>query len=456
MDRRTFLSTGLGALAQPPVKRPNIVLILLDDLGYGDFGCYGQQLIQTPNIDGAASEGRRFTQCYAGGTVCAPSRSVLMTGLHTGHSPVRANAGTVPLEPDDFTVASLFQRAGYRTGAFGKWGLGDIDSTGVPWKHGFDQFFGYLHQTHAHTYYPAYLWDNGRRVEMPGNRGGARGQYSASLIADRTFSFLERQDARPFFLYAAWTLPHGRFEIPSVAPYEKESWTDGQKAYAAMISLADSHVGRVLEILRKRKLDENTKVFITSDNGGTQGPESLPFFRSNGALRGQKGEMYEGGIRVPMIVQGPGVPRGSESSYPWAFCDFLPTAAAVAGEKPPGGLDGMNVLPALLAQGEPRREFLYWEQNIFDMKTWAMRHERRAQALRMGTWKAVRPRGGAPLELYDLAHDPAEQRDLASSQPEVVRRAEQLLEREHKAPRPHTNGRAWDWNTESGIRREAE
>jgi arylsulfatase A-like enzyme len=289
ITRRGLLGAGAaacGALRGAAGRRPNIVLILLDDLGTGDFGCYGQRLIRTPNTDRAAAEGSRFTDCYAGGVVCAPSRSTLMTGLHTGHTPIRANAGTAPIAASDVTVAQVLKQAGYATGGFGKWGLGDAKTDGVPTKHGFDRFFGYLHQVHAHSYYPEFLWDNDSKYMLPGNAGGKRGTYSADLIAERSFEFLREHRNGPFFLYCCYTLPHAKFEIPSVAPYEKESWTDGQKTYAAMVTRADGHIGRILGMLREFGIERDTAVFICSDNGAHSGEDKgYELFRSNGSLR---------------------------------------------------------------------------------------------------------------------------------------------------------------------------
>ncbi|MBM3957360.1 MAG: arylsulfatase, partial [Gemmatimonadetes bacterium] len=427
-----------GAASRPP----NIVFVLLDDLGYGDLGCYGQEHIQTPNIDRAAAEGLRFTDCYAGGTVCAPSRSVLMTGLDTGHTPIRANAGTAPLAAGDVTVAQVLKQAGYATGGFGKWGLGDVGSTGVPGQHGFDEFFGYLHQIHAHTYYPEFLWDNERKYPLPGNRGGKREQYSADLIAERSFEFIRKHKERPFFLYACYTLPHARFEIPSVTPYESKPWTQGRKTYAAMVTRADTHVGRIMALLKELALERETLLLITSDNGAHKGEEKgFEFFRSNGILRGQKGELYEGGIRVPMIACWPGrVKAGVVSRHPWAFCDFMPTAAELAGARLPGPVDGVSVAPLLTGGRQPERELLYWEDNVFDRKTSGLRADRLGQAVRMGDWKAVRPAPGAPLELYDLRKDPGEANDMAAPNPSVVARVEKHLKTARTEPRPHTGG----------------
>ncbi len=441
ITRRSLLAaaaTPLLAASRPP----NIVYIMLDDLGYGDFGCYGQRRIRTPHVDRLATEGTRYTDCYAGGAVCAPSRSVLMTGLHMGHTPVRANAGTIPLLAGDITAARVLKKAGYATGGFGKWGLGDARTTGIPTRHGFDTFFGYLHQVHAHSYYPEFLWDNERKHPLPGNAVGGRGQYTADLIAERSFEFLRANRNRPFFLYACSTLPHSRFEIPSLAPYDNEPWTEGQKTYAAMVTRADDHIGRLLGLLKDFGLEENTVVFVTSDNGAHKGEaKGFEFFRSNGPLRGQKGELYEGGIRVPMIVRWPGrVRAGAVSDYPWSFCDFLPTAAALAGAEAPAGVDGLSMLPLLTGKGGPAREFLYWEFLTYDQQRARLREDRLEQAVRTGRWKAVRTRPGAKLELYDLARDIGETRDVAAEHPKVTSRIEEHLKTARTAPRPHNTG----------------
>ncbi len=472
MDRRRFLSVA-GAAALPGAPRgrqPNIVFIILDDLGYGDLGCYGQKLIRTPNIDRAASEGMRFTDCYAGATVCAPSRSVLMTGLHGGHTPIRANAGTAPLMESDITLASVLQQAGYATGGFGKWGLGDAHSTGTPIRHGFNEFFGYLHQVHAHSYFPEFLWDTHAATEgrpagaashgrgsagvkesrpdvqesekkyvLTGNMNGKRRQYSADIIAERSFEFVRRNRNRPFFLYACYTLPHAKFEIPSLAPYGREAWTGGQKAYASMVTRADTHVGRILALLGELGLERDTAVFITSDNGAPSGGDKgFELFRSNGRFRGEKGGVYEGGIRVPMIARWPGrIAAGSTSAYVWSFADVLPTLAGIADAKTPPGLDGFSILPTLLGRRQSAREFLYWEFNSWDAKTGRLRPGSLAQAVRTGRWKAVRLRPGAALELYDLTADPSETKDVAAANPEVVAGIEARLKTARTEPRPH-------------------
>lgn len=428
---------------QPASERlPNIVFILLDDAGWGDLGCYGQKLIRTPHIDQVAREGTRFTDCYAGGAVCAPSRSVLMTGYHTGHTAVRANAGTIPLLARDVTIAQLLKKAGYATGGFGKWGLGDAGSDGIPTKHGFDEFFGYLHQVHAHSFYPDFLWDNERKFPLPGNKDGKGTQYSADVIGGKSLEFLHKNASRPFFLYACTTLPHAKFEPPDLSPYESMPWTEGQKAYAAMVTRADAYVGRIVSALREHGLEKDTLVFIASDNGAHSGEDKgYELFKSNGILRGEKGKLYEGGIRDPMVVRWPGrVKAGAVSDYPWYFCDMMPTLAELTRTTPPPNPDGVSVLPLLLSGTRPAREFLYWEANVWNGKAQMFQLERLAQAVRSGDWKVVRTKQGAPLELYNLRSDPGETKDVAAANPTVIARFEKYLKTARTEPRPHDTG----------------
>lgn len=429
------------------VRKPNIVFILADDLGYGDIGPYGQRHILTPNLDRLAAQGLRFTQTYAGAAVCAPSRSVLMTGLHTGHTAVRANAGTIPLRAEDVTLAEMLQRAGYRSGGFGKWGLGDAGSAGVPTTQGFKEFFGYLHQIHAHTYYPEFLWHNERKHPLSGNANGGRREYSADLIAERSLRFIREHRDEPFFLYAAFTLPHGRFEVPDDEPYGGRDWPQPEKNFASMVTRLDGHVGRIMALLIELKLDRDTIVFFTSDNGGVSGEgHDVKRFRSNGPFRGEKASLYEGGIRVPMIVRWPGrVAENTTSDTPWAFWDFLRTVAALAGTRAPDGIDGISMLPAILgskAAGlqQSAREFFYWEHLQFNRQASALRTDAMIQAVRMGDWKAVRPKPGTPLELYDLARDVGETSDVAAAHPVVIARIESYLKTARTPPRPHDTG----------------
>ena len=430
-----LLATNPVRSAEEP-KRPNIVFILADDLGYGDVGCYGQKQIQTPSIDRLAAEGTRFTQCYAGCTVCAPSRCVLMTGLHTGHCQVRGNA-RVPLRPEDTTVAEVLKAAGYRTGIIGKWGLGEPDSTGIPNKKGFDYWFGYLNQAHAHNYYPDYLWRNQEKVPLPNivEKGVATKKvvYSADLFAEEALRFVEREKDKPFFLYLALTIPHANneagkegMEVPSDAPYSDKPWPQPQKNHAAMITRMDRDIGKLLQKLKDLKLDEKTIVFFTSDNGPhKEGGGDPKFFQSSGPLRGIKRDLTEGGIRVPMIVRWPGkVPAGQTSDQVWSFADVLPTAAELAGAKPPERIDGISVVPALLGEKhagrkQPQHAFLYWEFHEGGF----------IQAVRMGDWKYLRrPYGKDPTpELYDLKTDLAENKNVAAENKEVVAKIETYL-----------------------------
>jgi arylsulfatase A-like enzyme len=447
-----LIATLLAAGSSPPgqavqPRKPNIVFILADDLGYGDIGPYGQRQILTPNLDRLATQGLKFTNVYAGGAVCAPSRSVLMTGLHTGHTAVRANAGTIPIRDEDVTLAEVLHGAGYRTGGFGKWGLGDAESSGVPTKQGFDQFFGYLHQIHAHTYFPEFLWDNERKYPLPGNANGGRAAYSADLIADRSLDFIRANRDQPFFLYAAYTLPHGMFEVPNDEPYSGRDWPEEEKKFASMVTRLDGYVGRIMALLDELKLDRNTVVFFASDNGGVSGEgHDVKRFSSNGPFRGQKATLYEGGIRVPMIVRWPGrVAAKTTSDVPWGFWDVLPTLAELAGGRAPDGLDGVSMLPTILGnRAAPRRpagrEFFYWEHLEFNRQANELRAETMIQAVRMGDWKAVRPRPGAPLQLYDLAHDVGEASDVASTHPDVVSKIEAYLATARTPPRPHNTG----------------
>lgn len=427
-----------AAAASPP--RPNLIFIMADDLGYGDLGAYGQAHIRTPHLDRMAAEGIRFTQVYAGSPVCAPARSVLMTGQHTGHTRVRGNTGQagnrhgavvcsgrgqgwrVPLRPEDVTVADALAAAGYTTVITGKWGLGEPGTTGTPNRQGFHQWFGFLNQARAHEHYPDHLWLNDAQVPLTGNRDGQQQEYAHDRFTGFALDFLRRQspDGPPFFLYLAWTLPHDKFQIPELEPYAAATgWSTQQKTYASMITRMDRDIGRLFDLLADRGLDTRTAVFFCSDNGAANRYDDV--FDSSGPLRGRKRDLYEGGIRVPMLVRWPGrVPAGITSDAPWYFADVLPTLAALAGARIPAGIDGVDVSPTLLGRAQPelRQRLLYWEffEGGFQ------------QAARRGDWKVVRPRAGQPLELFNLAHDPAETRDLAPNHPEIVARFEQDLD----------------------------
>jgi arylsulfatase A-like enzyme len=430
------LLAGFVAAADAP-RKPNIVFILADDLGYGDLGCYGQDKIKTPNIDGLARAGMRFTQCYAGSTVCAPSRCALMTGLHTGHTTIRGNAN-VPLRPQDRTVAEVLKGAGYATGLVGKWGLGEAGSTGAPNKKGFDYFFGFLNQVHAHNYYPDFLWRNADKVPLEGNvqssvKGVAdkRAQYAPDLFAKEALEFVDLNKDRPFFLYLALTTPHANnerkkaqgngMEVPDAGPYRDRDWPAPEKDKAAMITRMDADVGKLMARFKELKIDDNTVVFFTSDNGPhKEGGNDPKFFHSGGGLRGIKRDLYEGGIRTPMIVRWPGhVRAGAVSDLQWAFWDFLPTCAELVSAKDLTGIDGMSVVPTLLGKGEqPTHPYLYWEFHEGASK----------QAVRFGDWKAVRLKPSGPVELYDLRADVGEQHNVAAHHPDVVAKATQTFQ----------------------------
>jgi len=395
---------------QPAAAKPNIVFILADDLGYGDLGCYGQKKIKTPAIDRLAAEGTR----------------VLMTGLHMGHTRVRGNFGRVggvglqrrvPLEEDDVTVAEVLKAAGYATGITGKWGLGEPNTTGVPNRQGFDRWFGYLNQRNAHSYYPPYLWHNEKKSVLEGNQAGRKEQYSHDLCTDFALRFIRKHAGGPFFLYLPWCIPHAKYEIPSVEPYADRPWPRDGKVHAAMITRMDRDVGRIMALLGELDIDRNTIVFFCSDNGAARRWDGL--FDSSGPLRGHKRDMYEGGIRTPMIVRCPGrVPAGAVSDTVWYFADFLPTAADLAGAEVPKNVDGVSVVPTLLGKRQDvSKRFLYWEffEGGFQ------------QAVRWGNWKAVRRKPGQPLELFDLRVDLSEESDAAVRHPEVVAKIEAYL-----------------------------
>ncbi len=421
-------------IAAPPEDRnprrtattPNVVLIVADDLGYGDLGSYGQNDVKTPNLDRLAAEGMRFTQAYAGNTVCAPSRCTLLTGRDSGHGRVRSNV-QVPLEPGDFTLGDLAKRSGYRTAAFGKWALGWEGSTGHPNRRGFDEWFGYLDQSHAHEYYPTYLWRNEETRPLPGNQGAVRRDYAPDWFDRAATNFIRIYEDKPFFLYLASTLPHANnelgtngMEVPSLGIYRDRPWPPPEKAKAAMISRLDASVGRIMDALRARRIDQDTVVFFTSDNGPhSEGGVHANFLHSSGPLRGIKRDLYEGGLRVPLIVRWPGhIKPGTTSDGPVAFWDVLPTMADLFQTNLPVKTDGLSFATVLQGK-EPTasHDHFYWEF-----------HEKGYQrAVRAGDWKAIDLGEGKPFELYNLAEDPAEKRECSADHPEVVARLKELM-----------------------------
>ncbi|MGC4042799.1 MAG: arylsulfatase [Armatimonas sp.] len=417
---------------------PNIIFILSDDLAQGDVGCYGQKLIHTPNLDRMAAEGTRFIQAFCGTSVCAPSRTSLLTGLHTGHSPIRANRelepeGQMPLPAETPTIAQLLQKAGYATACIGKWGMGMFDTTGSPLKKGFEHFYGYNCQRHAHSYFPTYLYNNDQRFTLPGNDGNTVGQtYAQNLIAEETLRWVRAQKDQPFFLFYAITLPHGRAEIDDLGIYKNKPWTTLQKTYAAQVTRLDSDVGRLMALLKELNIDKNTLVIVAGDNGSSYAPESeigRLFEQAANGLRGYKRGLYEGALRQAAIARWPGkVPAGRVTDEPWAFWDFLPTAAELAGVRVPRGwkTDGKSIVPLLRGGKAPKREYFYWE----------LHEGTPIQAVRFGDWKAVKNGPKAPLELYNLRVDPGEKADLSARNPKERARAERLL-KEARTPDPN-------------------
>lgn len=440
------LSIFVTSLAYGQAK-PNIIFIMADDLGYGDLGAYGQTKINTPHIDKLAKEGMRFTQFYSGSTVCAPSRCSLMTGYHTGRALVRGNE-RIPLRPSDFTVAELLKNAGYTTALCGKWGLGEPDTTGVPNRQGFDFFYGYLNQRNAHFYYPPFLWRNEVKEMLEGNDPDKQiGTFSHDLISEEAIRFVERSADKPFFLYLALTIPHAELAVPEASlleykgkfpekPFAKRHYGAQETphaAHAAMVSHMDRDVGALMAKLKELGIDDNTIVFFTSDNGPHQeGGHDPDFFDSNGPLKGIKRDLYEGGIRVPMIARWPGkISAATTSDYKGAFWDMLPTFADLSGQAGPEEIDGISFLPALLQRGEqPAHETLYWEF-----------HERGGkQAVLWGDWKGIRlnvkkdPNG--PIELYDLSKDIGEENNVAQDNPQIVKQIEDFM-KNNNGPSEH-------------------
>ena len=416
------MGAALPALAQ--TQKPNIVLILADDLGYGDLGCYGQKQIATPNLDRLANQGMRFTQSYAGSTVCAPSRCCLMTGKHTGHARIRGNGPDIPLRTEDRIIPELLKSAGYRTGMFGKWSLGAIHTTGYPTRKGFDEWFGFFSQTQAHNYYPEMLLDGDRDVIVHGNFGlKKKTDYAPDLFRERALKFLDKSRTEPFFLYYPSTVPHannelGRetgngLEVPEDGPYSAKDWPQVEKNFAAMVTRMDRDVGLLLDKLKETGADRNTLVLFTSDNGPhKEGGHSPDFFQSSGPLRGVKRARYEGGIRVPLIACWPGrIKPGSTSDHVCAFWDYLPALAEAAGIAVPGGIDGISFLPALLQRPQQKHQYLYWEFHEGGF----------IQAVRSGDWKLV------GKELYDLKTDIGEKTDVAAGHPDIAAKLAQIM-----------------------------
>lgn len=440
----TLFCFALHAGTVEAASRPSLIYILLDDAGYGDLSCYGQTRFQTPNIDRIAKEGLKFTDHYAGCTVCAPTRCCLMTGLHTGHAYVRGNRevqpeGQASMPADTVTIPRLLGKAGYVTGAFGKWGLGAPGSASDPANH-FDEFYGYNCQRQAHNYYPTHLWHNREKVELDGKT------YSHDLIMAESLKFVRRNAKadKPFFCFLPITIPHAAMHVPeeSAAPFRKKfpqfedrigkysgpPVRNPAAGFAGMMTRLDGQIGELMALLKELEIDESTVVMLTSDNGPHKEGGHMPeFFDSNGPFRGIKRDLYEGGIRVPLIVRWPGtIPGGKESSHASAHWDMLPTFCELAGAKTPEGLDGISLVPTLTGVGTQRAHpFLYWEFPSVGGK----------QAIRMGQWKGVRlqllKNPEAELELYDLSRDPGETKNIAAEHPKIVAQLEKAMAVSH-------------------------
>ena len=483
MKRRDFLKTvgsamgcaGVSAASATATARQetsftdgklfNIVFIMVDDMGWADPSCYGNQAIQTPRIDTMAAEGMRFTQAYSGCVVSAPARSCLMTGFHMGHTSVRLNTGGVPLKREDVTVAELLRDAGYATGGFGKWGLGDLDTEGVPEKQGFDLFYGYYHQIHAHYYLPDYLIRNGEKEPLQGNQGfyqqfqhgkfkgpfprvdeksGLRRQFSADLILEETLQFIRSHKDEPFFCYCPWTLPHGEYVVPEDDPawqaVKDKPWSVHARVVAAYNLIVDRHVGEVLDLLKELGLEESTLVCFCSDNGADQRFDGV--LDSCGPLKGKKRSMHEGGIRAPFIARWTGhIQPGTESDHLCYFPDMLPTFCELVGVSIPEGIDGISILPTLLGKKAVGRkqachDYLYWEWNLYDWRTEKLRENGLMRAARQGKWKAVQHASNRPVQIYDLEKDVGEEHDLSGKRQDILKQMERILQDARTEMRP--------------------
>ncbi|MGB0371565.1 MAG: arylsulfatase [Opitutales bacterium] len=425
-----FAALGLSLLSGK-TQTTNVIYILADDLGWGEVGFNGQKMIDTPELDELAAQGMRFTAHYSGNAVCAPARCSLMTGRHPGKAYIRANSpgfpnGQTPIPADSETVAKLFKRAGYHTALIGKWGLGgylpgNVQSTGYPNKQGFDYFFGYLDQRHAHNYYTDHLFRNADKIPLDGKT------YSHDLKTQEALQYIREQKDGPFYLYLAYNIPHTKYQVPDLAQYADKEWPEDMKIHAAMTSRMDRDIGTIIDLLHELKIAENTLVIFNSDNGAHGQKKSEAFFDTSGPLRDIKRSMYEGGLRTPMVAYWPGtIKPGSTSDHISAFWDMLPTFSELTGEPIHGETDGISMLPTLIGEPEQQKKhkYLYWE--LYERKPNA--------AIRMGNWKAVVPDRRQPekIELYDLSQDESESNDLSSQHPEIVDKLKKLMAEAHE------------------------
>jgi arylsulfatase A-like enzyme len=424
----TLLTTSYAASDQP-----NIIFVMVDDAGIGDFSNYGGKHIKTPVMDRMAKQGMQFSRAYSGNAVCGPTRCVLMTGLHPGHALRRANQsnnGLLATEKSQTTVATILKKAGYATGGFGKWGLGNVGTTGVPEKQGFDLWYGYYDQKHAHDYYPSFLVRNSKNITLKGNAGGKKGDYTHYLIVEQTLKFIEDNKDGPFFCYAAWTPPHGKYVIPKDDPclqhYNDKSWSQTVKNYAGMVTLLDQGVGQIIDKVKELGIEENTLIIYTSDNGANS--QFIKDLQSSGGLRGAKRSLFEGGIRAPCVAYWPGkVKAGSTSDLLTSQVDLMATAAEMAGVKVPRKTDGISILPTLLGKEQKQtHDSLYFEiyEGAFQ------------QCVRMGQWKGYRKGTKDPVQVYNLTKDPAETTNVAEKHPDVAKQLEAIMLKEH-TPSPN-------------------
>ncbi|MFK8115595.1 MAG: arylsulfatase [Rubripirellula sp.] len=430
-----LMALGVCVLCLPSLglaaERPNLIFVLSDDIAQGDLGVYGQELIQTPNLDRLCKEGTRYLSAYTGTSVCAPTRTSFFTGLHMGNCPTRANReiqpeGQRPLPPNTVTIGKILKAAGYKTATMGKWGMGMFDTSGSPLKNGIDHFFGYNCQRHAHSYFPPYLYNDDQRFEIPENANKQRKVYAQELIQQDVLKWVDANAEEPFFLFYALTLPHGRYEIDAQGIYQDKPWSEQEKNYAAMVTRIDSDMGELVALLKKKGIDDNTLIVFSGDNGSSFNPNTAIGKRFNqtmdGTLRGYKRGMYEGALRQAAFAWWPGtVPAGRVTDEPWAFWDLLPTFTELGQAKIPAGFkpDGYSLVEFLQGGPAPKREYFYWEL-----------HERAGgpiQAIRWDTWKGVRPVASGPVEIYDLAKDLAETNNLAAQRPELVAQAVKLM-----------------------------
>ena len=429
-------------------KPPNIIYIMVDDMGPKDAGFLGSTTIKTPSLDQLSTQSLLFTEAYSGCTVCGPCRSVLMTGKHMGRTSVRLNTGGVPLLDSDVTIAEVLKKSGYITGGFGKWGIGDIGTTGVPEKQGFDIFYGYYHQIHAHKHYPSFLVRNGKKEPITSSKPGTKEGYAPEMIFAEMKKFIRSaaEKNQPFFCYAPWTPPHGGYKFPKDDPiwklYADKKWKGNQKGHAAMVTLVDRHLGQTLALLDELNIRDNTIIFFHSDNGAPFSLKQAPDINSSGPYRGHKRSPYEGGLRAPTLVHWKGkIKAAKNTSFIISSHDALPTLAELAGatNHVPKDITGLSYAPVLFGKTpEKVHQYHYWEWALWDWGKKRLVPHGNMQSLRMGNWKIARVKDNIPWELYDLSKDPGEQNNLAKQHPEIVAQLANFAKEAHQPMRPQT------------------